>query len=121
MYHNFVPRNFLNFLHVPAGHMNLSVNGRRSVDSPSIATKLGAKERGKCQLSFALIFSSTRSVSAKRTISNFRSISWRATCNLQGGAIYVTDGAILEICDSSFIGNTANYVSRFCSCYLAVL
>jgi hypothetical protein len=41
-------------------------------------------------------------------------------CNLQGGVIYVEFGAVLEIYGSAFIGNTA-YVSRFCSCYLAVL
>jgi hypothetical protein len=40
--------------------MELSVNGRRSVDSAPIATKLGAKGRGKCQLSFALLFRSIR-------------------------------------------------------------
>jgi hypothetical protein len=36
--------------------MELSVIGLRSVDFAPIATKLGAKERGKCQLSFALPF-----------------------------------------------------------------
>jgi hypothetical protein len=35
------------------------------------------------QLSFALLFSSIRASSAKRTISNFRSNSWRRTCNSQ--------------------------------------
>jgi hypothetical protein len=35
--------------------------------------------------------------------------------------IYVDSGAVLEIYDSSFIGNTADDVSRFCSCCLAVL
>jgi hypothetical protein len=48
------------------------------------------------------------------------SMSRRATCNLQGGAIY-GEGAVLEIYDSAFIGNTADYVSPFCSCYLVVL
>jgi hypothetical protein len=60
--------------------MELSMNGRRFVDSAPIATKLGAKARGKCQLSFALFFFS-RAFSAKRTNSNFRSNSWRGTLN----------------------------------------
>jgi hypothetical protein len=54
---------------------------RCSVDSAPIATKLGAKVRGECQLSFALPFSSIREFSAKGTISNFRSNSRRDTCN----------------------------------------
>jgi hypothetical protein len=45
--------------------MELSVIGRRSVGFALIATKLGAKERGKCQLPFALLFSSIRSFSKK--------------------------------------------------------
>jgi hypothetical protein len=57
------------------------LNGPGSVNFDLIAAKLGAKGRGKCQLSFALLFSSIRPVSAKRTISSFRSNSRRATCN----------------------------------------
>ena len=48
--------------------MELSATGRRSDDFAPIAAKLDAKERGKCQLSSALLFSSIRALSAKRTI-----------------------------------------------------
>jgi hypothetical protein len=73
-------------------------------------------------------YSVSRSEAVLRNFLNLlRSNSWRATCDLQGGAIYVQNSneggccAVLEIYDSAFIGNTANAVSRFCSCYLAVL
>jgi hypothetical protein len=36
--------------------MELSLNVRRSVNTGPIATKIGAKVPGKCQLSFALFF-----------------------------------------------------------------
>ena len=87
--------------------MELSVIGPRTVDFAPIATKLGAKVRGKCQRSFALLFSSNRAVSAKRTISNFRSNSRRGTYNFQGGAIYAYKGANVEIYTSNFISNEA--------------
>jgi hypothetical protein len=48
-------------------------------------------------------------------------MSWRGTCNLQGGVIRAISGANLKIYASQFISNTANFVSRFCSCYLVVL
>jgi hypothetical protein len=46
--------------------MELSVNGPGSVNSAPIAPKLGAKGRGKCQRSFALLVSSIQAVSAKK-------------------------------------------------------
>jgi hypothetical protein len=91
--------------------MELSVIGRRPVNFAPIATKLGAKGRGKCQLSFALFFSSILAFSAKRNISNFRSNSRRGTCNFKGGAIDAESGAIVKIYDSTFQSNTAVGVS----------
>jgi hypothetical protein len=58
--------------------MELSANGRRSVNSASAATKLGSTARCECQLSFALLFVPIRAFSAKRSFSNFRSNSRRA-------------------------------------------
>jgi hypothetical protein len=72
-----LPYFLLQFL---AGHMELFVIERRPVGFAPIVTNLGAKEWGKCQLPFALLFSSIRAFSVKRTISNFRSNSRRATC-----------------------------------------
>jgi hypothetical protein len=63
------------------------------------------------QLSFALLFGSIREVSDKRTILNFRSNSRRGTCNFQGGASYAYDGANVEIHDTIFDSNSADYVS----------
>jgi hypothetical protein len=54
-------------------------------------------------------------------LNSLRSNSRRGTCNLKGGAIVASDGANLEICASQFISDNAYFVSRFCSCYLAVL
>jgi hypothetical protein len=95
-------------LQFPAGHMERSSAGRCPFDSTRIAAKLGTElPTSECQLSFALLFSSIRALSAKRTISNFRSNSWRGTCNCQGGAIFSNNGANVEIHTSSFISNEA--------------
>jgi hypothetical protein len=61
--------------------MELPLAGRCSFNSTRIATKFDAARRGKCQLSFVLLFSSTRTFSTKRTISKFRSNSRRVTWN----------------------------------------
>ena len=66
-------------LQFPAGDMQLTWTGRYSLSSTPVATKLGPVRRGECQLSFALFFNSIGAFSAKRTISNFRSNSRRAT------------------------------------------
>jgi hypothetical protein len=51
----FDEKNYLKIsLEFPAGHMELSANGRRSINSAPTATKLGSKGRGECRLSFAL-------------------------------------------------------------------
>jgi hypothetical protein len=47
------------------------MNGRRSVNSGLIATKLGEKEQGKCQLSLSLFFSSTRAIPPKELSEKF--------------------------------------------------
>jgi hypothetical protein len=75
-------KNYLKFsLEFPAGHMELSLNGHCFFYSEPNAKKRGADNLGKCQLSFALLFSSIRTFPAKITISNFRSNSRRGTCN----------------------------------------
>jgi hypothetical protein len=48
--------------------MEQSANGRRSVNSAPTAKKLGSKGRGEFQLSFALLVSSIRALSVKKTI-----------------------------------------------------
>jgi hypothetical protein len=68
-------------LQFPAGHMQLISNEHYSPYSAWIAMKLGAVRQGSCQLSCALLFSSTRAFSTKRTFSNFRSNSWRGLYN----------------------------------------
>jgi hypothetical protein len=123
----------LSSLQFPAGDMPQSLTRHRSFTAARIGFNYTGIGKSALKFSFALLFSSIRAASAKRTISNFRSNSRRATCNLQGGAIYADGGDIFAIgnitqrslatliYDSVFIGNTAGNVSRFCSCYLAVL
>jgi hypothetical protein len=101
------------FALIPGGHMERF----RMTAAPLIS--LGSSQILAQGVSLAISFHLHYFFCEKN--SNFRSNSQRATCNLQGGAIYVHTGSILEIYDSAFIGNTAGSVSRFCSCYLAVL
>jgi hypothetical protein len=61
-------------LQFPAGHMELPMTGRCSFDSTCIATKLDAGRWGKCQLSFALLFSSIRAYSTKELSQIFAQI-----------------------------------------------
>jgi hypothetical protein len=91
--------------------MELFLNGRCSINSAPIITKLDAVGKSGHHLSFALLFSSIRAFSAKRTISKLCSNSRRATCNFQGGAVYTTH-CDLKIYDSTFASNIAQAVSN---------
>jgi hypothetical protein len=64
-----------------AGDMQHLKTHRCSVDVARNGINYTVLRKSASQLSFALLFSSIRAFSAKRTISNFRSNSRRGTCN----------------------------------------
>jgi hypothetical protein len=62
--------NFLKFsLQFPVGDMEPPLTGWCSFNSTRTTTKLDAERRGKCQLSFALLFSSIGALSAQKKLS----------------------------------------------------
>jgi hypothetical protein len=79
---HFLPKELSQFFsRIPGGGMQQPSNAHYSRYYVRIATKLGVKDWGKCQLSFALLFSSIQALSAKMSTSNFRSNSRRGTRN----------------------------------------
>ena len=78
-----------------------------------IALQLGAGCKSRSQLSFALFFMPFRAFSDKKHYPNFRYVSGGGNFNLQGGAIYASSGANVEIHACTFKQNNAENVSGF--------